>query len=239
MLRLGIQMKKAILAATLLLAACATTGTTPSAAIAPAATVAQVAPAGLPPGEGTSLNAADAPAGAYTLDARHASVTWRIRHMGLGVYAARFDTISGTLNFDPQAPHNSSVNVTIAANSVSTGLVDQQGRRAFDTEIAENVLGASANPNITFVSRSIELTGPTTGRITGDLTLRGQTHPVTLDATFEGGRFVQFFGKHVIAFTARTMIDRSQWGASFGNPLINGTTGNQVEILIAAEFRKD
>lgn len=229
-------MRFTILAAAIFLAACAT-----APAAAPVAETPGASPvvAALPPGADTSLNPADAPAGAYSLDSRHASVTWRIRHMGLGIYTARFDTIAGTLNFDPAHPENSVVNVTIAANSVSTGLVNAQGQRAFDQEIANNVLGADANPNITFVSRSIQLTGPTTGIITGDLTLRGQTHPVTLDASFEGGRFVQFFGKHVIAFSGRALIDRSQWGASFANPLMNATTGNTVEIVIAVEFRKD
>ncbi len=229
-------MRFTILAAAIFCAACAT-----APATAPVAAATDVSPvvAALPPGADTSLNPADAPAGAYTLDSRHASVTWRIRHMGLGIYAARFDTIAGALNFDPAHPENSTINVTIAAASVSTGLVNAQGQRAFDQEIANNVLGAEANPTITFVSRSIQLTGPTTGLITGDLTLRGQTHPVTLDASFEGGRFVQFFGKHVIAFSGRAIIDRSQWGAGFANPLINATTGNTVEILIAAEFRKD
>ena len=60
-----------------------------------------------------------------------------------------------------------------------------------------------------------------------------------MEANFEGGRFVQFAGKHIIAFTGRTMIERSQWGANFANPIVDGTTTNQVEILIAAEFRKD
>lgn len=230
-------MRAFLLSAALVLSACATSSG--AAPVAQSQAPAMSTATSLPPGADASLNPADAPAGAYELDSRHASVVWRVRHMGLGVYTARLDTIAGTLNFDPQAPQNSSVNVTIAANSVSTGLQNERGERAFDREIANNVLGAEANPNITFVSRSIELTGPTTGRITGDLTLRGQTHPVTLDAVFEGGRFVQFFGKHVIAFSARTMIDRSQWGASFANPLINGTTGNQVEILISAEFRKN
>ena len=229
-------MRFTILAATFFLAACATA---PITAPIAAATSASPTVATLPPGADASLNPADAPAGAYTLDSRHASVTWRIRHMGLGIYTARFDTIAGTLNFDPAHPENSVVNVTIAANSVSTGLVNAQGQRAFDQEIANNVLGADANPNITFVSRSIQLTGATTGLITGDLMLRGQTHPVTLDANFEGGRFVQFFGKHVIAFSGRALIDRSQWGAGFANPLMNATTGNTVEIVIAAEFRKD
>lgn len=231
-------MRFAILGAALLLAACATTqGAAPPAA-AMAASAASPVAAAIPPGENASLNPAEAPSGDYTLDSRHASVIWRIRHMGLGIFTARLDTISGTLNFDSANPANSTVDVTIAANSVSTGVLNADGQRAFDREIAENVLDATANPNIRFVSRSIQVTGPTTGIITGDLTLRGQTRPVTLEATFEGGRFVQFFGKHVIAFSARTIIDRSQWGANFANPVINGTAGNQVEVLISAEFRK-
>ncbi len=230
-------MRYSVLAAALLLSACASMGTpaAPAAAAQPSASTAS----GIPHGESASLNPADAPSGAYTLDGRHASVTWRLRHMGLGIFAARFDTISGSLNFDAANPANSSIDVTIAANSVSTGVLNREGQRAFDAEIANGVLGAEANPNIRFVSRSIQITGPTTGIIAGDLTLRGQTHPVTLEAYFEGGRFVTFAGKHVIAFTARTMIERSQWGANFGNPIVDGTTTDQVEILIAAEFRKD
>ncbi len=217
--------------AALLLAACVSTPPAPVAL--PSTHVSPVA-AALAPGEGASFNPADAPAGAYTLDPRHASVTWRIRHMGLGIYAARFDTFSGTLNFDPQAPQNSTVTVTIAANSVSTGLVNAQGQRGFDREIAAT-LGAEANPNIEFVSRSIDITGPTTGLITGDLTLNGQTHPVVLEASFGGGRFVQLRSKHVVAFSGRTVIRRSQWGVNNWRIF----AGDDVEILIEAEFVKD
>lgn len=231
-------MRFAILGAALLLAACATTQGAAAPAAAAASSAASPIAAAIAPGDNASLNPADAPSGAYALDSRHASVVWRIRHMGLGIFTARLDAISGTLSFDSANPANSSIDVTIAANSVSTGVLNAEGQRAFDRDIAENVLDATANPNIRFVSRSIQVTGPTTGIITGDLTLRGQTHPVTLEATFEGGRFVQFYGKHVIAFSARTIIDRSQWGASFANPVINGTTGNQVEVLISAEFGK-
>lgn len=230
-------MRFSILIAALLLGACATMPVVAQTAPAPGAAASPV-PASIPRGADTSLNPSDAPAGAYALDGRHASVLWRIRHMGLGLFTARFDTLSGTLNFDPNNPAASTIDVTIAANSVNTGVLNADGQRAFDHEIATNVLGAGDNPNIRFVSHSIQVTGPTTGLIAGDLTLRGQTHPVTLEASFEGGRFVQFVGKHVLAFSGRTVIDRSQWGAEFANPVVNGTTGNQVEILISAEFRK-
>jgi polyisoprenoid-binding protein YceI len=227
-------MRFVAIAAAALLIACASAQTMPTAEAQPPA--GSPVPAAIAADADTSRNPADAPAGAYTLDGRHASVVWRVRHSGLGLYTARFDAISGTLNFDPQTPANSSVNVTIAANSVSTGLRNREGALAFDREIAQ-VLGAEANPNITFVSRSIELTGPTTGLITGDLTLNGQTHPVTLEAAFHGGRFLQLRNKHALAFAGRTIINRSQWGA--GSLIFNRFAGDQVEILVDVEFIKD
>lgn len=227
-------MRFAILGAALLLAACATTQAAAPPAAATASSTASPIAAGIAPSEGVSRNPADAPAGAYTLDSRHASVVWRVRHLGLGLYTARFDTVSGSLTFDPANPANSSVSATIAANSVSTGLLDQQGERAFDREIAE-AFGAAAHPNIAFVSRSAQVTGSAGGLITGDLTFNGQTHPVTLEATFHGGRFVTLRGKHVIGFSGRTIIRRSEWGVS--NWL--AFTGDEVEILIDAEFIKD
>lgn len=193
---------------------------------------------GLPYASGTSRVAAEQPAGTYALDGRHASVIWRIRHAGVGVFSARFDTISGQLQFDPAAPEKSQVTAKIAAASVNTGVLNDAGERAFDKEIHQSVFGSASNPDITFVSRSIRLTGPTTGEITGDLTLRGVTKPVTLNASFEGGRYIQVFGKHDLGFTAHTVINRKDFGAAFPNPLADAFVGDQVEILIAAEFDK-
>ncbi|MBY0562779.1 MAG: YceI family protein [Hyphomonadaceae bacterium] len=228
-------MRHFVLASALMLAACATaTAPAPSSAPQQSVSTASPVPAAIAADPDTSLSPADAPAGAYTLDPRHASVTWRIRHLGLGLYTARFDTIAGTLVFDPANPANSSINATIAAGSVSTGLLNRQGERAFDREIAQ-ALGAQANPTITFVSRAVELTGPATGLITGDLTLNGQTRPVTLEARFHGGRFVVLRGKHQLAFAARTIIRRSEWGVTQWGMF----TGDEVEILIDAEFIQD
>lgn len=226
-------MRHLLVLAALLAAGCVSIEeTSVSAAPAPAAAVASA----LPPVEPSYLKASEQPAGAYELDGRHASVTWRLRHAGVGVFVARFDTISGTLNFDPANPANSALDVTIAANSVNTGVLNREGRRAFDEEIHTQVFGSAANPNIRFVSRSIEVTSPTTGKITGDLTLRGVTRPVTVDATFDGGRFLAFRGKQVIAFSGRTLINRKDFGAALANPMADGFASDEVEILIAAEF---
>ena len=226
-------MRHILIVMSLALAACATPAPVALEAAPRGAAAGSPVAVALPGDAGTSLNPADAPAGAYQLDARHVAVIWRVRHMGLGLYTARFDTVAGELNFDPQNPANSSVSVTIDANSVSTGLTNARGERAFDGEIAR-VLGAETAPEIRFVSRSIALTGPATGLISGDLTLNGQTHPVILEAQFQGGRLVHLRNKHVLAFSGRTIIQRSQWGA--GSVIFNQFAGDAVEILIEAEF---
>ncbi len=231
-------MRALAFAAVILLSACATAAAQPSAP-APAAAAASPVPAAIPYSNDASRTPADAPSGAYTLDSRHVSVQWRIRHLGLSLFVARFDTVSGTLNWDGANPANSSVNLTIAANSVNTGVLNAQGERAFDREIHTQVFGSEANPNITFVSRSIQVTGPTTGLITGDLTLRGVTRPVVLEASFEGGRFIAFRQKHAVGFSGRTIIRRSEFNAALSNPIANGTTGDEVEILFQGEFLKN
>jgi len=228
-------MRLLALAAAVLLAACATAQ---PQAPAPAASASPVI-AAIPLSNDSSRTPADAPSGAYTLDSRHVSVLWRIRHLGLSLFVARFDTVSGTLNWDGANPANSSVNLTIAANSVNTGVLNAQGERAFDREIHTQVFGSEANPNITFVSRSIQVTSPTTGLITGDLTLRGVTRPAVLEASFDGGRFIAFRQKHGLGFSGRTVIRRSEFNAALTNPIANGTTGDEVEILFQGEFLKD
>ncbi len=228
-------MRHVLVALCLALTACATQTPVAMEAAPRGAAAGSPLPAALPGDAAASLNPADAPAGVYQLDPSHAAVIWRVRHMGLGLYTARFDALAGELNFDPQNPAASSVNVTIDANSVSTGLTNAQGEHAFDRAIAR-VLGAETAPEIRFVSRSIALTGPATGLIEGDLTLNGQTHPVILEAQFQGGRLVQMRNRHVLAFSGRTIIQRSQWGA--GSVLFNQFAGDAVEILIEAEFFK-
>jgi polyisoprenoid-binding protein YceI len=227
-------MRTIMIALSLAIAPCAAAQDT--APTAPGAvTASSPFPAALPRDSSVSLNPADAPAGEYRLDPRHASVIWRVRHTGVGTFVARFDTIAATITFDPEAPTETALEASIAAASVSTGVLNQQGERAFDREIAD-VLGAEAAPQITFTSRSATQTSPTAGFLTGDLSLNGQTHPATFEVTFQGGRFVTLRGKHVLSFSARTIIDRTQWGV--GSLVFNRFAGNEVEILIEAEFVK-
>lgn len=221
------------LATAFALASCATTSTSQ-----PVAPTGAYQPSLVPYSESASRVAAEQPAGVYVLDTAHASVSWRLRHAGIGIFVARFDKFNATLDFDPANPAASSINATIEAASVNTGVLNNNGERAFDREIATQAFGSAQHPQITFVSRSINVTSPTTGEITGDLTLRGVTKPVTLQASFEGGRFIQFRGKQVIAFSARGTFNRKDFGATLSNPLADGFAGDIVDVEFHAEFIK-
>ncbi|HVZ99222.1 MAG TPA: YceI family protein [Caulobacterales bacterium] len=243
-------MRRPLLVLALALASCAT----PTAVPFPTPTAlaqtqaASPIPAALPSAEGTSFDPSAAPAGAYVLDPRHASVIWRVRHMGLSLYVGRFDGclqsqgaqcpqpgVSSTITFNPQNPEQSAVTATIQVNALSTGLTTGNGERGFDREIANVLSNNGAAPTITFTSTSVTRTGDATGLMTGDLTLHGQTHPVTFEVSFQGGKAVALRGgKYVLAFSARTIINRNQWGA--GSLIFNQFASDETEIVINGEF---
>lgn len=176
--------------------------------------------------------AVDAPAGTYRLDPRHAAVLFRVRHMQLAWFTARFDAKAATLELDPADPSRSRLEASVEAGSVNTGVLNAQNERAFDRSIGR-ALGGETTPNITFRSTAIERTGQHTARVTGDLTMNGQTHPATLEATFDGGAVDPLRGgSMVLGFSAHGVIDRSQWGVTQWQSF----TGNDVQIMIEAEF---
>jgi polyisoprenoid-binding protein YceI len=167
------------------------------------------------------------PAGEYILDRAHASVIWRVSHLGLSNYSARFDKMDGKLNFTPATITQSNVEFSIDAASVNTGLAP------FDKKLAGDVyFSAEKNPKITFKSNKIEPSADGKFRMTGDLTLRGVTKPATWDVTFNGGLYNSFAQAHAIGFSAKTTLKRSQFGMTELVPVV----GDDVEVLVEVEF---
>jgi polyisoprenoid-binding protein YceI len=176
----------------------------------------------------------DLPAGVYRLDPRHATVLFRIRHIGLAWLTARFDSEAGELTFDPDDPARSRLVASVDAASVNTGVLDRNGERGFDRQIAR-ALGAERTPQITFASTAIERTGAHTARVSGDLTMNGQTHPAAFDVTFAGAAVDPLRGgQTVLGFSAYGVIDRTQWGVTEWRSF----AGAEVQIVIEAEFVK-
>ncbi len=183
-----------------------------------------------------TLVATDAPAGEYSLDPAHADLTFRVNHIGFSMYTARFSDFDAVLQFDPANPAAMSVSATIDVASLALpappeGFTDELlGPRWFD---------AARFPHIAFHSTSVEISGANTARVTGDLTLHGQTNPVVLEAAFNGG----YAGHELeprarIGFSAHGVFRRSDFGIALGIPPEGSTLGvsDEVEVRIEAEF---
>jgi polyisoprenoid-binding protein YceI len=185
--------------------------------------------------------ATEAPAGGYTLDRSHASLIFRVNHLGFSRYTARFTRFDAELHFDPADPAASSVTATIDPSSIETDHPDPT--YDFDAQLrTEPWLNTAQFPEMTFRSTRLELTGPHTARMIGELGLHGVTRPVTLDVTFNGGYAVHPldpFGAR-IGFSAQGSLRRSEFGISEGIPPpgSNIGVGDNVEILIEAEFTR-
>jgi len=186
--------------------------------------------AGATQAAGVSTDPKQAPAGAYTLDQRHAMVIFAIPHFGITDYYGRFEKVSGTLTFNPTAPEKSAVDVTIdmaSANVMNSALV---------TELAApNVFDTRDFPQATFKSITVTRTGPNTGKMSGELTLRGVTKPVTFDVTFNGGLMSPMGGDgYNLGFHATTVIKRSDFGLTAMG--WTNFVGDEVKLTIEALF---
>ncbi len=192
----------------------------------------QQPPAQTQPQTPQSFTPIDIPAGAYRIDPRHTTVLFRIRHEGISWFTARFDTKDATLELNPTNPEQSRLTASVDATTVNTGLTNTAGERGFDQSIG-NAIGAQTTRQITFTSTAIQRTGQNTARVTGDLTMNGQTHSAVLDVTFGGAHNdIVRGGAVAVGFSAHGTIDRSQWGIGQWTAF----AGNDVQIVIETEF---
>jgi polyisoprenoid-binding protein YceI len=181
----------------------------------------------------------DAPAGAYTMDPAHTSVLFRVDHLGFSNYTARFKKSTAQLQFDPNNLAASNVTVVVDAKSLETDFPDP-AKLDFNAELlGEGWLNAAKHPEITFRSTSVEPTGARTMRINGDLTLRGVTRPMVLEARLNGGyRGHPMDPNARIGFSATGVLKRSDFGISYGIPAPGTTMGvsDAVNVIVETEF---
>jgi polyisoprenoid-binding protein YceI len=168
---------------------------------------------------------AEATAGKYKVDTRHASLIGAVSHLGLADFTFRIQRFDGTLDIDPAKPESTRLDVTIDPASVATGVP------ALDTELAgERFFNVAKFPQARFVSTSATRAGANRATVTGQLTLLGATRPVTLDVTFNGAATQ---GKdQKIGFSAKGSFKRSD----FGMTALVGPVGDVVKIAVEAEF---
>jgi polyisoprenoid-binding protein YceI len=175
----------------------------------------------------------NAPAGVYEIEKTHASILWRVKHLGLSMYTARFLGFDSEITLDPKTPTNSTVTATIDPKSVRTDFPFPE-KEDFDKVVGERFLKGAQHPKVSFRSTNLTATGPTTGTLTGDLTLGGVTRPVALAVTLNGAMEHPFRKVPILGFSARGTFKRSD----FGLTELVGPIGDEVEIIIEAEYLK-
>lgn len=175
-----------------------------------------------------SVNPQSAPKGSYTLEPRHTIVMFCIRHMGISNYCGRFNQASGKISFNGAQPEKSTATVEVKIDSLDTPSDE------LDSKLLNEFFEAKTFPKASFVSKSARVTGKNTGAIEGDLTLHGQTRPVTLATTFNGGKIHPFANAYVIGFSARTTVKLDAF--SFPEVAWKSFIGDEVELTIESEF---
>jgi len=178
-----------------------------------------------------TVNGVEYPAvGTYAIDTSHTRLGFAVRHMAVSKVRGDFKDFSGTLEL-AEDPVDSKVSVTIQAGSVDTHDENRDNHlRTNDFFDVEN------HPTWTFTSTAIRPISATEWNVDGDLTIRGVTKQVTLDATLEG--VVQDpYGLHRVGFSAKTSIEREDFGVSFNGVMEAGglVVGKKVDIEIEAE----
>ena len=171
---------------------------------------------------------ADVRAGTYVVDPGHTKITWSVSHFGFSTYVGQFSKMDATLVLDPKAPAAAKLDVTIDTTSVGTL------NPALDGHLkGANWLDVAKFPQATFKSTAVKVTGERTADVTGDLTLRGVTKPVTLQVTFIQGGANPLDKKYSLGFQAKTTIKRSDWGVKAYSPAI----GEEVTLQIDTELK--
>lgn len=177
------------------------------------------------------------PEGQYKVDLSHASIVWKVSHMGLSNYVARFANFDASIDYNPMDIEKSVVTATIDPMSIQTAYPNAQ-EKDFDKVLATESgwFNAGKFASIDFASTSIQMTSENTAVMAGNLTLLGITKPVTLDVVFNGAFQRQpFSGKPTLGFSATTTIDRTLWGMDKYAPNI----GAEVDVMIEGEFYLD
>lgn len=184
----------------------------------------------MPPPPGTK-DPARVTAGTYQIDPGHTQIVFAYDHMGFSNNLGLISESTGTLTLDPKNVAAAKVSVDVPIANIRTGVAK------LDEHLMKPDFFDSAKfPKASFVSTGVKADGPTGAEISGNLTIKGITKPVTLDAEFYGAGKApaQMGGKDNIGFVATGTVKRSDFGLGYGVPMV----GDRIELKIVAAFQK-
>ena len=154
--------------------------------------------------------------GTYTIDPAHSSIGFTVRHAMVTNVRGSFGEHEGTLVLDGSDPSNSSASIDVRIASVDTGIADRDGHL-----VSGDFFDAEKFPLMTFRSTHAEQLGGDTYRVTGDLTIKDVTRPLSIDLEFNGSA-TDVYGNERVGFEGSTNILRSDWGLTWNAALETG-----------------
>ena len=171
-----------------------------------------------------------AAATAWKIDAAHSTVEFAVKHLMFTTVKGRFSDVTGTVEFDDTDPTDGRADITIAAASIDT----REPKRDAHLKSAD-FFDVEQYPTLTFRSTKVEGTARRFA-LTGDLTIRGVTRPITLDVTYEGtGK--DPWGAERVGFAATGTLNRRDFGLTWNAALETGGVLVADEVKITLELQ--
>lgn len=169
----------------------------------------------------------------FKIDDNHFAVTFEVDHLGYASVIGMFLEGKGQFEYDAEAKDVPSGKVVIQSASVFSNHEKRDEHLRKD-----DFLHSDRYPEITFEVTGFETTGDNTGKLTGDLTMLGQTHPVTLDVTLnKAAEYPISHEEYTLGLSASTTIQRSDWGMTYAlDPLM---VGDDVHLRFEFEAIED
>jgi len=169
----------------------------------------------------------------YSVDPTHTVAQYDVRHLGFSVQSGVFTKAAGTVVLDTEAKKGA-VDITIDTNSLQTYLAARDNHLK-----SKDFFNVAQFPTITFKSTKVEANGSDSAKITGDLTIKGVTKSVVLEAEFLG-ETKSPFGDVRAGFTATTKINREDFGLTWNMALETGgwLVGKDISITLDVEAIK-
>jgi len=166
--------------------------------------------------------------GDYTIDPTHSRIGFVARHAMVTKVRGSFGEFEGAGHFDLESPARSHLSLSIQAASIDTGNADRDGHLK-----SNDFFDMERYPHITFASTAVEKVGDDSYKVTGDLTIKGVTQPVSVDFEYTGSARDPF-GNERIGFEGKTTVNRKDWGISWNAALETG--GVLIGEKVTLEF---
>jgi polyisoprenoid-binding protein YceI len=175
------------------------------------------------------VDASRVTAGTYKVDTSHTQVVFEVNHFGFNAYHGLLGGATGTLTLDPAKPEGAKLAIEIPLKEVVTTSTELNAHLAKD-----DFFDVAKHPVATFTSTKIDVSGEK-ATITGDLTLRGVTKSVVLDAEFTGAGENPMNKALTAGFEATTTLKRSDFGIDYALPLVS----DEVDLRVTVAFEKE